>query len=237
MTRARQKKMEMFYATCLAEKASENWLIKPSVSEEDWPDLLVECDQGQFGLEVRDVFKDEKVGKGSRLKRNENENSKLLKKLADYYYRISEIPLSVRLVGNFRESDIEYIANMMKEEINLAEDMQTIRYECRPLNTFYITRLPKKFESYNIWRNVSDSTSWVSQLSMGIINDAIAAKAEKLVKYRKNICDVRLLLVLDGLKSSGMIRIPNVEGLSGLGFEKVYLFAYPDEFRVIEHAS
>lgn len=236
MTKLSQKKEEAFYASCLANKLKEEWAVVDSENEEEWPDLLVKTGDSEFGLEVRSLFKDENVGVGSPLKRKESLNINFLRRLKNEYYKICNIPVTLRVLGNFTNNDICDIAEIVKAEVDKIDVMQQVRLEYRPLDVIYITRLPEEFVQYGRWDNVGDSTSWECNLNSEVIKKAVLAKSEKLAKYKENVNDVRLLLVLNGLKSSGMVQLTEVENINCLGFNKIYIFLYPGEVRVFEGA-
>lgn len=225
MTTETQKWLELRYATKACEKLDMLWEITPSPNEIDWPDLLVTEDGYRFGLEVREIFPDESF-KGSKKRRDEASNVRVITEISEKYYALSEVPIRVKFIGSV--SDQELIVNKLVSASSTLKDSEQVRLELAPECVLYITKLHLSFKNYNRWVYVSDQVGWVSNLDAGFIQEKIDEKSAKLVKYIKNINDVRLLLVCNRELNSGKF-VCSPEGLINLaGFKEVYFLSYPE---------
>lgn len=228
MTRESQKKEELSFAKKAGELLGETWSINQSPNEEDWPDLIVSGVNGKFGLEIRNLFKDEdRVG--SELRELESIRSSNLKKLYEAYYEISNIPISLKVLGDIDKKEVSAIAKFLKEKAELLSDQNRLDFEVDEFEAkFYISRIPLSFGKYKRWQSVSDNVGWVSKLEIPLIKNAITVKESKIDKYRSNINDVRLLLVINRVKNSGRAEIPDNILNIDTSFNEVYLMMYPE---------
>ena len=231
MTTDYQKNIEEAYALKLSELLKESWDVKNAPNEINWPDLIINFNGNEFGLEVREIYTDE-TRKGSIKKAKESSHIKLVKKICSAYYDVSNIPISVKFLG-----DIDQISEIIKfitDWVESLKEFEQIRIEPYFGSVVYVTRLPISCGEYNRWVYVSDKVGWVSELNQQLIQSKIVEKSAKLTKYSKNISDVRLLLVCNSLFNSGRHKIPDVNNIQAHGFKAVYVLSYPDSMCVID---
>ncbi len=229
MTRQAQKNEEMLFAEKAGELLDETWIIEESPNEKHWPDLIVSTSDKKFGLEVRNIFKDESES-GSCLKNQESIRVSQLKALSESYYDISDIPITLQIAGDIRKDEIDNAASYLKEKAGEIEEKENIRLELPGSKTIaYLTRLPMSFGCYNRWQNVSNYVSWGGFfLTEEYLKNIIAEKESKLSKYQSNIADVKLLLILNKRTNSGRAEFP--EGFCEIksGFSEIYIMLHPD---------
>lgn len=227
MTRPYQKNEEAFFARKAIELLGETWSVKESPNEEDWPDLIVSSRNVKFGLEVRNIFKDESKS-GSNTKEIESIRVSRLKLLADLYYKKTSVPINLNIRGDIEKSKIDDIALFLANTVIPLEEKEEIERDKFGVK-FYIQRLPSTFENYSRWKNINDYICWKSKLTQEVLVNAVLAKESKLAKYRKNIPDMRLLLVLNTMKNSGRADFP--EGFYDIEseFNDIYVMLYPDK--------
>ncbi len=217
------------YAEKLADLLNEQWKVKSSPDEVDWPDLLVTAGSEMFGLEVRELYPDEGK-KGSGIKAKERMNLRRLQKLADAYYKKVCIPVKVDLLG-----DIDDIARhnkilsvLIQEAPKLAlMEQKIIQPYCGCM--IYLRRLPNHLKEYRRWNYISDKVGWVREIDKKKIEQAIAIKAKNIPKYQKNLSDIWLLIVSDRICNSGKDRIENKFTCNCRDFKKIYYLSYPVE--------
>jgi hypothetical protein len=226
MTRQSQKNEEMQFAQKAGELLGETWGIKESPNEKEWPDLMILNETIKFGLEVRSIFKDEGQS-GSELKKLESFRVDCLKKLSQAYYRITDIPIMLRIRGDLKKSDIERIALFLKKKAEFMREDENLDIEVGV--KLYITRLRMQLENYNRWQNVNDYVGWVSEFMRENIERSIRAKESKIEKYRKNVSDIRLLLVLNRNKNSGRAELEDNIGEFDSKFNEIYVMLYPEK--------
>ncbi len=235
MTRQFQKVEEEFYATKAGEMLRSSWSISSAPDELDWPDLIIQTRDGKFGLEVRNIYKDEILFKGSNLKKMESNNTSFRNKLAALYYTRSAIPISLQILGECSDSHINHIVDFMVQKSRTLDVMSSERCILHELSmVLYIRRLPDHFERYSRWISPGDSTSFVSKFSNSLLIEAIKAKEANLTKYKTNIENVQLLLVLNRSKASGMAELNSLPISLKSSFDQIYVFSYPDKVYVIE---
>ena len=87
------------------------------------------------------------------------------------------------------------------------------------------------------WFSVDDRTGWVGDASEDI-NSAIREKSKKLSEYKENsgLDDIRLLIVADHLRASGMQELRERREFDPQGFQIVYFLNYPASADVISLA-
>lgn len=226
MTRRRQKIEEKLYAECASALLCENWAIQEPDNEYEWPDLLVKTATESFGLEVRKLYSDEDTN-GSKLREYESSNIRLLRQTATIYYGNEAPPVKVQFYGHpDNPSQIADKLAMIVPSMHTWEHKKVSRgYQ----QWMYVRRLPNECGQYCRWEVISDSVGWVSNIDQLVIQRAIQKKAANLAKYRKNIDDVRLLLVCDRRKNSGKYLFGNPGRLENAGFKHIYLLSFPDE--------
>lgn len=225
MTTSAQKEIEAFYSNRAAKLLGCEWDLKFGSDELDWPDLIVLGSKRKFGLEIRMVYPDE-ARHGSRSKQIESFNIKAVKNIVDKYYGLSFRSIKVNFIGDIYDENI-IVSKLVECSKNIA-DFEQKRIEPYLGCVAYVTGVPETLGIYRRWLYVSDRVGFVGLLDQEIIQQRIVEKSLKLEKYKKNIEDVRLLLVVDKDFNSGKIRLEGDVFVDLSGFEKVYLMLYPD---------
>lgn len=224
MTRKVQKSIEIIYAEKTGELLSELWEVKPSSNENDWPDLIVTTKAEKFGLEVRELFPDE-LNKGSTKKANEQNRLKHIEKLADAYYKMNSFSIKVDLLGDIGQQG--QLLNAITGIVPRLSEFEQKRIEVYPGCAIYVQRLPVQLGQYKRWRYITDKVGWVRNIDKSLIDRTINEKAKNLLKYVKNISDVRLLLVSNRIFNSGKCCLKDSITCDARGFKKVYYLSYP----------
>ena len=245
MTRNCQKKQELESAKCTSNLLNEEWCIKEPPNETEWPDLVIRHNEQRFGLEVRNIFLDEKASgsllkkSGSSLKKGESHRAMLLKKLSEMYYEKSNIPLAIHIAGELKKELLaELLEHIIKEVVLLSVDYKRKRVVINNRKTkIYLFRLPDEMGKYERWLYIDDSVGWVSRLSNEYIEKVVNEKEAKADKYLANISSVRLLLVLDTAKNSGRAEIPTELPVVSDKFEMVYLLSCREKKVVVSKCN
>jgi len=232
MTTKQQKDFEIHYAKKTGELLGESWEVKSAPDEVNWPDLIVTTKSGKFGLEVREIYRDES-SKGSIKKALEKKNLKKINKLASAYYNKTRPPIRVNFLGDIGHHD--QLLNSITEEAGQLSEWEQKRIELYDGDgcVIYILKLPDPCGEYVRWNYVSDKVGKSSSINADIINKAISYKAENLQKYTREIPDVRLLLVSDRTFNSGKARLTDDINCDARGFKKLYYLSSPDEVRLL----
>lgn len=218
----------MIYAKKASDLLGESWKVEPSPDEVSWPDLLVTAENGEFGLEVREIYLDE-TKRGSIKKANENSNLQIIQKLANTYYKSNSHPIKTSLLGNITHHD-RMLCTITSTVPQLSE-LEQKRIEPYGGCIIYIRRLPDHLGEYKRWDYVSDKVGWVSNVNKEVIDRAISLKAKKLSKYETNLSDIRLLLVSDRIFNSGKAWMADNITFDNHGFKIVYYLSYPESVR------
>ena len=203
-----------------------------NIVDHEGPDFILERDGIRLGVEVTLVYRDEGPV-GSLLKKNESQSEGFLQRLADAYYLSGGLPLS--LMTNFSAwpttKDIPRLVEKLKAnypEVGAAER----EVEVDDTGTYYLRALPDRFGDYKVWQCANVSVGWVGVLEKGSIESRIASKARKLSAYRRCVETNHLLIVINQMRGSGMVNLPDTLGkLDGCGFDEVHVFTYPHESR------
>ncbi len=229
MTTDIQKKREMLYASQLAKALGCDWTIDFPPNEREWPDLVVREGDYQFGLEIREITKDEETKKGSKRRAKESRNNKMIQKLADHYYQQSNIPLKVGILGNI-DNEIEILEALM-EFAGISEDWSNLRIETKNGSIIYAIRLPAERGIYTRWVYVDDRVGWVREIDSEFLTPFVIEKGRKVLKYKKHLNDIQLLLVADPTYSSGQVSFSGSKMDIKSEFSEIYLLVYPNEVR------
>ena len=72
---------------------NDSWDVAASPNEINWPDLIVKATAGSFGLEVREIYRDETAV--AREEAHETHNRRLIADLASVYYEESRVPMKI----------------------------------------------------------------------------------------------------------------------------------------------
>ncbi|MGA6826780.1 hypothetical protein ACO9S2_04090 [Nitrospira sp. NS4] len=200
------------------------------LEERESPDFLVSDGEERFGLEVAQVFRDQSPT-GSPTKAAESRRVQYLRRLASDYYSRSGLPLLVTAnIPNRFSMDTSVVADRLKTE-RPAVHWTRSRFEMNSA-TFYLTSLPSEAGAYSRWRCGNNSVGWRGWLTAADVEPVIGDKASKLSSYRVGIARVELLLVVDVVHTSGLIRWRDgTPHPAAHGFDAVHLYFHPEEAR------
>ena len=232
MTRLSQKQSEKLLAKLLSEKLKLNWKIYIPPDEFDWPDLIIEDDNDEFGLEVREYYIDE-CEKGSYKRSCESNHRKLIQNLAKEYYQKKRRPIKVDFLGYLNHKNKSQILDELLtiNPKNWKVSESEIVFDRNSLKLF-ISGLPSKFENYSYWKCINDHVGVVDLNPQQKINQIVFEKASNLNKYSINLRSVSLLIFINSSYASGMLRINNQSKINKYGFSKIYVFCYPDNLYI-----
>jgi hypothetical protein len=230
MTQQSQKILEQRYAIGASKELNENWHITIPPDEKNWPDLVVEYNGNEFGLEVREVFLDEKR-KGSQNKADEIRNERDLRALVEYYYSKISLPIKADFSGDIAKK--ETIGDSIIENVKGLTEFERININPYPGCKVSILKLPLELVLYDRWEYLSDLVGWVRKIDKKNIELIIEEKAKKLPKYLKNLSGVSLLLVSNRIKNSGKIDLEENIIVRSFGFKKIYFYSSPFTIKVI----
>ena len=98
----------------------------------------------------------------------------------------------------------------------------------------FVTRLPDSYTHCAEWYSLDDRVGSVGSVSLQI-DSAIAGKSKKLSDYKENsgLDDIRLLIVADHLRASGMLELRDYLEFDSQGFQVVYFLNHPKSAHVI----
>jgi hypothetical protein len=226
MTKRRQKIEERLFAERAIALLGENWTIRETDNEREWPDLLIETATGPFGLEVRKIYIDE-APRGSPKRGAESSGVRLLREVAGLYYAEGAPPARVQFYG--RPGDPAILAGDLTSMIPSMQIWERKKVIYDSQRWMHVCRLPAKCAEFRRWDIVSDSVGWVGVIDSSVVQRAIQGKSAKVARYKVHIEDVRLLLVSDRTRNSGKQRFADSPCISGAGFNQIYLLSFPDE--------
>lgn len=227
MTRKIQKVIEKHFTEYFAKFMQYNWDVIIPDNEKEYPDLLIKSPEGEFGLEVRELFKDERNVKGSKLKKTEQHNIQMMQKLASKYYNKSNNPIDIKLYGKLDEQNFNKILSVLHNNIVNQHKVLTKKLvSANGLISITITGLPTKFKNYSDWKNISDNIGFLGSMDIKSIEEIIKKKAKNLTKYSQNLKNVSLLLYCEHLFNSGKIRFQESMKIQKYGFQYIYLYEH-----------
>jgi hypothetical protein len=226
-------------ASKIQERIYLNWFLESvgwtdcAIEDKDPPDFLLHVQDRVIGVEVTNIYVDEKK-KGSKRREQESYKQKQLRRLAQRYYEKTAVPILVK--ANMRACtspiDLDQTVFSLLEcaELRVWEEAKVELETCsRGALLLYVRRLPKEFTRYARWICIDNQVGWVQELSNEIIMKAVKKKQDKLVKYR-SVCEhTTLLLVADRTLNSGRLEWTG-EPLSAVrdcGFDSVWVLIYP----------
>lgn len=256
----KKKTSEHDYAMHTANLLEKKW----EIAAHEAPDLIVTEDGQKFGLEVCRVFTGEQGRKGSPSKKKEGEHQRHLDDYRRKWEEKTGTFLWVSLVGNTRDEYMEELLRLLDEkrfsEKPYGDDEILEVFPVDPWNpmspgllTAHVMRVPASLARCAEWSSVNDKIGWVGDAS-GPIDRAIEIKSTALPRYRKNagLDDVRLLIVADHMRASGMLdleehRLPDHDErmrdaqelpmFEARGFRMVYFLSYPASAHIVAPAD
>ncbi len=201
-----------------------------NLEERESPDFILSDGDGQFGLEVAQVFRDQGSA-GSPSKAAESRRVQYLRRVASVYYSRSGLPVLVSAdVPDRFDVETGALADQLKAE-RPADPWARSQFTIRGA-TFHLVSLPPEAGQYRRWVCINNSVGWQGCLTANDVEPVISDKASKLTEYRKAILRVELLLVVDVTRTSGMVRWRDGTPFPGAqGFDAVHLYFHPDEAR------
>ena len=227
MTRPLQKEHERFFVERAAELLGKIWTL----ADCECPDFIVTEGAQQFGLEVRDIFTGEHSRAGSDMKRGESETQQAADALRREYEAITNIPLSVRLVGDMCAENMTKVVPALVEKDLSSKPIghqEVIDIDVGNRLRVHITRA-----CVAGWFSVNHRVGWVDRCAMKRIADAIEEKSKNLPRYRETAGpDIRLLIVADHIYNSGKLMLEEPAAPDLQGFQVVYFFSYPQSVKV-----
>ena len=197
------------------------------VEDREAPDFELSNGHEIWGIEVRNLFKDEHSKRGSKSKTKESQNTKQLQILAHRYYENNTTPILLKILD---VKSIEPYSDLILKTIIGREVRQPFSNEKICLSegpTLYITDLPLELSKYSRWYFVNDKGGWVRHLTDVRLQAAIDKKTEKLPSYLTQYSQIDLLLVCDHLNNSGKLTPASVPKISNPGFRNIYLLLFP----------
>ena len=227
MTRPLQKEHERFFVERAAEFLGKIWTLEDC----ECPDFIVTEGAQKFGLEVRDLFTGKQSGAGSHLKRTESVTQQAVDALRHDYEATTNIPLSVRFVGDMCNENIAKVVPILVAK-NLSSKpighQDVIDIDAGERLRVHVTR------AYVAgWFYVNHRVGWVDRDPIKRIADAIEEKSRNLPRYWETAGpDIRLLIVADHIYNSGKLMLEERAAPALQGFQVMYFFSYPQSVKV-----
>ncbi len=203
-------------------------------SDREHPDFLVTEDEHLFGLEVCEIFTGSQGRSGSTMKKNESDIQRTIEALRQEYEAISNIPLTVKLVGKMCAVNLATIVPaLVGEQLGDKPVGHHVVLDGRNGLRAYITKALRPD-----WYSINDRVGWVDRDPMPRIEEAVGEKANKLPQYRKAAgLDIRLLLIADRFNNSGKLRLEQQCTLDFRGFRVVYFYSRPESVIIFDCAG
>lgn len=225
MTRTHQKNRERFFVERCAELLGVAWTIE---EEGERPDFIISDGETTFGLEVTEVFKDQRTMRGSRMRLGEAGRQATVDRLkAEYEATGRDTPLKVQLVGHLSAQDLrEIVPALLSKNLQSRQLTEWYRFECSEGLSVHA-----RISTRSDWKYLGDAIGGVFRDHHAVprLTEAIVSKARKLSEYRKRAGDdVRLLLFSNRLRRSGKLTLGGATAISRHGFSRVYFMSYPE---------
>ena len=237
LTRPLKKKRERFFAKEAARLLGKTWNLG---DDREHPDFVVAEDDRRFGLEVMEIFVGPLSDAGSTLKANESNTQRAVNGIRREDESIANVPLIVKFIGRMDPDNLAtVIPALVAQDISLKPTGYHFVHDttvAHPARARLRAHVTKAFRPD--WYSVNDRVGFVDRGPHGIVAAATAKKAAELTRYERDAgSDVRLLLVADRINNSGKLMLDKGAQFDTHGFSAVYLFLYPEEVIVLDHAS
>ena len=220
------KNQERFYVDQAASELGVAWEI---LEERERPDFLIRVGSRKFGLELSEVFNGTIGEKGAELKKAESVNQRTIDTYRQSYAKEGGRPLRVHILGVIGNQSMKNLTERL-----LSRDLESLQPGERI--TIRISDHLKAHVTVALkpdWYSVADRVGWVNQTPLQIIQQSVATKSSSLKAYRTAVGpDVRLLLVANRTRASGMMTMDEVTVIDTCGFDTVYFFSYPEYVKV-----
>ena len=231
MTRPLKKTRERFFGEQAAKCLGVAWTLGP---DRERPDFIVNEGEQQFGLEICEIFTGPQRRAGSAMKESESNNQRDLNRLRLEYEAITQIPLSVKFVGNMSSENMASVVPAL-----IAEDFASkpiLHHVVIDEDNGLRIHVTKAFRPD--WISVNHRVGWVDRNPMGRIAAVIDKKSKELPSYRDAAgSDIRLLIVADRTYNSGKLMVNQTFALDPRGFSVVYFYSYPESVTIFHHAA
>jgi len=231
----KKKQIEKFFVEWFIQKVGWD---SCELFEGESPDFSIKLSDKIFGLEVTNLYKEEKA-KGSLCKGTEEFKKKWHSKVSKKYYELSQIPLWVRVLTKVGElgGDPSELSYELFKKRNI-EIFKHIEFSFNPTDKckikIFMDRLPPKFTKYNRWTFIDNHIGHSREIDEALIQKIIERKASKLKNYKNKYNDIILLIIVDRTFASGMFHcVTDKIVLPKCGFSSIYLGLYPDSYQQI----
>lgn len=230
MTRPWKKERERFFVERAAEIMGRTWALDHNCEH---PDFIVTEEAHQFGLEVCEIVTGRQGRDGSAMKEEESKTQRNVDDLRRQYEAVTNIPLTVRLVGDMcAEKMTKSIPDLIAEELSTKPIGHKVIVEEGNGFRAYVTRTLRAN-----WFSMNHRVGWVDREPIRRIVDTIQKKSRKLPRYIETAGpDVRLLIVSDRIYNSGKMMLEERAALDLRGFQLVYFFSYPESVIAFDDA-
>lgn len=223
MTPAETKKWrERRWAEEASRLLNRSWALG---NDREEPDFIVRDADQTFGLEVTLAFQDSTSNGQSKLRQREAFSAKRLKKLGQAWAEFSNVILQVKVLGRLTDQNEREILPALKD-FRMHE--KTVADPPERIETSSGVLLFARVAFRSRWSQVDDSVGWVTQDAVDQAQASIHRKALGIPRYRAAAGeDVRLLIVADHSRASGMLELESVEALDLAGFSAAYFMTFP----------
>lgn len=236
-----QKKKEFAIVRIASAILREDWHLRECES----PDFIVSTPSATFGLEVTECHAGRSDKKGSVLAREARHRQKIMDeiraKAIETYPQVVDWALSFLGPWSNRESVETAVMEALKHEISGVDRNSAIQFpeegtEFPSLGAFPPVLVSQRAHPLTVfqWRYMADYAGYL-EISSVQLQDAIDAKADKLLRYRKKCNEVRLLVNAFSLEASGNVSVDPTFSPDIRGFDVVYFLYSP--LYVVEYPS
>lgn len=236
-----QKKKELAIVRLASTILCEDWHLRECES----PDFIVSTPSTTFGLEVTECHAGWSDKKGSVLAREARHRQKIMDeiraKAIETYPRVVDWALSFHGPWSNRESVETAVMEALKHETSGADRNPSIPLPEEDTEFPSLGALPTVLVSQRAhpltvcqWRYMADYAGCL-EISSVQFQDAIDAKANKLLVYRKKCKEVRLLVNAFSLEASGNLSVDPAFSPDIRGFDVVYFLYSP--IYIVEYPS
>ena len=205
------------------------------LEQRESPDFIVREGLRSFGLELTEVFNGPIGKKGARLKEGESTRQETIDAYRRRYAELGGSPLSVKILGDTCEATLD----------QLMECLQRYDFDSMPVGAQKKLQVDERLTAFVTkalrphWQSVDDTLGWVNRHASPIIQKCIARKARRLGEYQNAVGSdvrllvVRLLVVANHLRASGMLSLERGTTIDNCGFRTVYFFPYPQDVQIL----
>lgn len=223
MTPAETKKWwERRWAEEASRLLSKDWALSDDREE---PDFVVTEGKESFGLEITLAFEDLTASGQSKQRQREAFNAKRLHNLYRMWSDQSDTILSVQVLGHLRDSTQHEVIQALNE--NGMADRSLADPPLR-METPSGIRVFARVAFHPRWSQLDDGVGWVTRDAVAQAQAAITRKSSRLPSYRAAVGDdIRLLIVADHSRSSGMLELETIDVIDLAGFSAAYFLTFP----------